>query len=145
MTCGELPDEDDVVHYVRPTTLRPDGSLTSGSFRRRPNRPDENELSVSWIQYWSSRGFADPLGQIRKHFGLTPARNGKFAQFNVDCVKRLIQREWQPVRVIHTPAGNPDPSHSQIEPFPDPDTNAADVVGNLIARSVTKIHNARAD
>ena len=145
MTCGELPDEDDVVHYVRPTTLRPDGSLTSGSFRRRTNRPDENELSVSWVQFWSNRGYENPLGQIRKHFGLTPARAGKFAEFNVGRVKHLIQQEWQPVRVIHTPDGNADPSHSQIEPFPHPDTVDADVVGSLIARNVKQLHDARAN
>ena len=98
---------------------------------------------MSWIQYWSNRGCEDPMYQIRQHFGLTPARNGKFAQFNVGRVKNLIEREWQPIRIVHTPDENPDPSHSQIEPFPHPDAAAADLVGALIARSVTKLHRSR--
>ena len=132
------------MHYVRPSNMRSDGTYTSGSFRRRKDRPDEKELSVNWIQYWSNCGFKDPMNQIRNHFGLTTARSGKFAEFNVGEVKNSIGQNWQPIWIVHSPRDY-DPSHSQIEPFPHPESSDAEVVANLIARKVTNLHPARDD
>ena len=99
---------------------------------------------MNWVQYWSNRGFQDSMVQNRNHFGLRTAQSGKFAEFNVGQVKNSIGRRWRPIQIIHSPLDD-DPSHSQIEPYPDPESSEADVVANLIARSVTKLHPARVD
>ncbi len=138
MTGGDLPDSDDVVHYVRPSDIRPDGSLKSGAFSLRKN---ETELSVNWIEYWHNAGYKNPMREIRAHFGLTTRPNGSFAQFNVGRSKESIVQEWQPVRFVHAQTAG-DPSHSEIKPYPVHRSPAESLVSSLIAGCVTELHSA---
>jgi hypothetical protein len=72
---------------------------------------------------------------------------GRLAELNIGTTKRHVRREYEEIRFIHKPlvAENDyeaDPSHSEIIGLPRGNSPEAELVGDMIARSVTDVHLA---
>ena len=61
MSGSRLPDEDNVVRYVKPNNIDVSGKASPAAFRLRRARPDDVGLSVNWMGY--HRDF-DKIGQL---------------------------------------------------------------------------------
>ena len=72
MTGQELPDDDHVVRYVKPTSIRTDGKVAGSAFCLRAQRPDDTGLSVNWLECFRGRTKDQQVAEVMKlrgHFG----------------------------------------------------------------------------
>ena len=49
MKRDDLPADDQIVRYVKPSMIQDDGTADGSDFRLRASRPDEAGLSVNWL------------------------------------------------------------------------------------------------
>ena len=49
MKEGDLPADDQIVRYVKPSMILEDGTADGSAFCLRTSRPDETGLSVNWL------------------------------------------------------------------------------------------------
>ena len=146
MTVNDLPAEDHVVRYIKPSMVREDGTADGSDFRLRPHRPDESGLSVNWLEVFGSDK-ASQLADVRRLCRLTLKPRGRFAEMNVGAVTSKVAEETSALRIIHAPleAGSgydADPSHTEIVDLPPGDSDLAMLVGDLIAECVIGMHEA---
>ena len=146
MKGDNLPADDHVVHYVKPSMILEDGAPDGSEFRLRHSRPDEEGLSVNWLE-----AFAPPkteqLSEVRRLFRLTVRRNGRFAELRIGTVLRLVSEEMDTLRILHDPLDaygrfDDDPSHALVVGLPPGDSDQAALVGDLIAECVVNMHPA---
>ena len=143
MTAQDLPNEDDVVRYARPTQVR-DGEVDGSAFVLRDM---EAGLSVNWLNHFSGLEKADQLEQVRRLIRMNVSPNGRFAELNVEATLRRLSGELTALRFVHSPldAEGPfeaDPSHSEILGLPRRDTPDAELVGDMLAECVQRYHPA---
>ncbi len=50
MKGDDLPADDQIVRYVKPSLIQDDGIADRSEFRLPTNRLDESGLSVNWLQ-----------------------------------------------------------------------------------------------
>lgn len=144
MTNTDLPDDDHVVRYAKPTTVREDGSVDGSAFRLRPS---DKGLSVNWLDYYQRLNKSQQLDKVRRSSRLEMRRNGRLAELNIGVTKRLVDARLKSLRFIHAPLAaegdyQPDPSHSEIRGLPPGDSPEAALIGDMIAESVQTIHPA---
>ncbi len=116
MTSSEIPDNNHVSRYCKPSSILESGRVSGQAFRLKE---DENSLSVNWLEYFDSPDKKYQIDKIReafinKDFGLR--KNGKFAVLNVGKSKdHVLQNSPDQNTLIfkHEPEPN-DPSHSGI-------------------------------
>ena len=142
----DLPAEDHIVRYVKPSMVREDGTADGSDFRLRPNRPDETGLSVNWLEAFGP-GKANQLAEVRRLCRLTLKPRGRFAEMNVGTVASRVAEEISTLRIIHAPleAGSgydADPSHAEVVGLPPSESDLAMLVGDLIADCVIEMHAA---
>ena len=140
----DLPADDHIVRYVKPSMIREDGTADGSDFRLRPHRPDESGLSVNWLEAFGSEK-AHQLAEVRRLSRLALKPRGRFAEMNVGTVTSRVGEEASALRTVHAPleAGNgyhADPSHAEIIGLPPSESDLSMLVGDLIAECVIEMH-----
>ena len=140
MSGNDLPENDHIVRYVRPSNLE-FGKVNIAEFKLREDRSNEKGVSVNWLEYYENLSKEEQLAEVRrvKASRLTLRKNGKFAELNVGKIKRLLSEELPDLRVIHTPRDTEktflaDPSHSEIIGLPSGDADQFHLVAQIIVR-----------
>ena len=147
MSGNDLPDDDHVVRYVKPTSVRTDGKVSGSAFCLRAHRPDDVRLSVHWLECFRYRTKNEQIAAVRRLSRLVMRKRGRLAELNIGKTKQYVLGELEGLRFIHMPllaAGNyePDPAHSEIDGLPPGDSPHAELIGDLIAQSVSAIYPA---
>ena len=85
MSGNDLPENDHIVRYVRPSNLE-FGKVNIAEFKLREDRPNEKGVSVNWLEYYENLSKEEQLAEVRrvKASRLTLRKNGKFAELNVE-------------------------------------------------------------
>lgn len=146
MKGDELPLGDQIVRYVKPSMIQEDGTADGSDFRLRPNRPDEEGLSVNWLEAFGADKVRQ-LSEVRRLCRLNLKPNGRFAEMNVGAVLGTVSQELDTLQILHDPLDakddhDTDPSHAEIRGLPPGDSDQAMLVGELIAECVTTMHRA---
>lgn len=146
MKGDDLPADDHVVRYVKPSMILEDGTPDGSDFRLRASRPDETGLSVNWLEAFELPK-THQLREVRRLFRLSVGHNGRFAELDVGKTLRTVSEELITVRMRHDPLKaadgfDADPSHAQIVGLPPGDSDEAALVGDLIAECVVDMHPA---
>ena len=145
MTCGDLPDDAHVVRYISPSRVDENGVVNGKAFRLRPN---ENGLSVNWIDFFADLGKSEQINEVRRLSRLELRSNGRFAELNVGAAKQAVRAELLDLRFVHDPLPavdeyEADPSHSQIADLPPvSDSQRSAMIGDMIARCVHNLYPA---
>lgn len=148
MKGDDLPENDNIARYVKPSMIQEDGTADGSDFRLRPDRPDEHGLSVNWLEILGSEK-SHQLKEVRRlcgqHLSLKTA--GKFAEMNVGTIIDKVSEVLETIRIIHDPLEvgqgfEADPSHSEISNLPPGESDDAMLVGELIAECVVDLHPA---
>lgn len=137
MATGDpLPDEDQVARYCAPRTVQ-NGVVLSPAFERRPQ---DEYLSVNWLEFFGATSTAEGVAQIRDAFekkGFGIKRNGRFAILGVEAVLQKVLEETDRVlRILHSPVEN-DPSHSGIFDMPADDLDIQRILASLVTAEQT--------
>jgi hypothetical protein len=137
MTGDHLPEQDHVSRYCKPKTLGEDDQPSRTSFMLRP---DDDYLSVNWLEYFGDIGRQEQLTEIRRHITLTLAATGKFAILNVGKALQHVRThsDKRNVAILHEPIPEDD-SHSGIHGYSHED----DLVADLIAEVIQETHPAK--
>lgn len=141
-----LPDEDNVVRYVRPG-LVDDGTVDGSAFVLRPG---EEALSVNWLECFEGT-VSEQVDQVRAHVHLNLRPNGVLARLNVGDGKTAASSgpegtgiefasDPQPANPPDYP--DPDPSHALVSGLPSGESSAAAAIGDRIRNALTDIHPA---
>lgn len=129
MRGDRLPNQDHISRYCRPKTLQEDGQPSRTSFMLRPN---EEFLSVNWLEYFDLRDRQAQITQVRQVIRLTLQATAKIAVLNIGGILDRVHRNSDRVlAVLHEPEQD-DPSHSGIHGYRHED----DLVADLIAEQV---------
>ncbi len=109
-----LREDDHLSRYCKPTAVGRDGLPTAAAFELRPN---EDHLSVNWLEYFGSRDLGTAVERVREAFrrkGYQLRRNGRFAVVGVGAAKTAVaEAVGRPGRVEHLPLSD-DESHAGI-------------------------------
>ena len=108
-----LPDDDEIARYCKPSEYDHNNhSPKVGAFVRRPN---EDDLSVNRLQFFSGRsreGAVDCVQrEVGSRFGLKPT--GRFVVLGVVAIKIAVLKRGCGVAIIYTPKPC-RPSHSSM-------------------------------
>lgn len=147
MKAGDdLPADDQIVRYVKPSLVEEDESVNGAGFCLRPDRPDDLGLSVNWLEAFGSNK-NQQLEEVRRHCRLDLKPNGSFAEMNVGMVRRKVSEELDTLRIVHDPLEamedyDADPSHAEIIGLPSGNSDEAMLIGDLIAECVVVMHLA---
>jgi len=126
MSGRPLPDQDHIARYCKPKTLNENGRPSRTAFMLKP---DEDYLSVNWLEYFGEIEREEQLNKIRRHIQLSLASTLKHVHINSGMID---------VSVLHEPTSE-DPSHSGIHGYGYED----DLIADLIAEVVLEIYPAR--
>ena len=143
MTGDEIPDQDHILRYVKPSLL--DGAYVDGG--AFVLREAETGLSVNWLEILESAGHIDPVNEVRRLSRISLASTGKFAKLNVSRIKQYVTSAANEAGISldlsvqedplpGTPDFDPDPSHAEIRGLPDCAEDAAMLVGDLLAECI---------
>lgn len=147
MHANDLPDEANVVRYIKPTLVFEDGSVDGSEFCLRAHRPDDTGVSVNWLECFGDLSKAEQLDEVRRLSRLDMRKNGRLAELNVGITKHYVRNELKSLRFIHTPLPaegdyEADPSHSEIVGLPPGNSPQAALIGDMIAECIEAIHPA---
>ncbi len=148
MKGDDLPENDNIVRYVKPSMIQEDGTADGSDFRLRPGRLDEHGLSVNWLEVFGSKKHYQ-LNEVRRLCSqrLSLKATGKFAEMNVGAIISKVSEELNTIRIVHDPLDakqdfEADSSHSQISNLPPGESEQAILVGDLIVECVVDLHPA---
>ncbi len=149
MKGDDLPADDHIVRYVKPSMIEEDGTANGADFRLRPDRPDETGVSVNWLEAFDPDK-AHQLAEVRRLYRLTVRKSGRFAEMNIGAVRAKVAQELATLRVVHDPLEaegdyEADSSHAEITGLPPGESPEADMIGDLIAECVIDMHPAIPD
>ena len=140
-----IPNDGNVVRYLRPTQIDQGVVDADGFFR-----PGENEPSINWLEAFPAP-LANQLDNVRRVARLTYAATGHSVQLPVgptryfvrldDPVSTDLQFDSDPLEANERYAA--DPSHALIRGMPSHQTPEAALVRELLARCVTMVHPAK--
>ncbi len=147
MNLGDLPDEDNVLRHVRYSQKQGEDGADGSAFRLAP---DEEGLSVNWIEFFPNTGKSQAIANIREQIQRRLGGQSIFAELNIDDVKQCLRQNGWQVSVVHSPQEargdfGPDPSHSEIRGLPPRETPDSKLVGDLIADCINNTYPARED
>jgi hypothetical protein len=142
MTGNELPDDDHVVRYVKPSGIRTDGKVNGTEFCLRPN---DKGLSVNWLEYFEVSTKDEQLAEVRRLLRLRVSKSGRLAELNIGETKRHIRSELEGLNFIHRPLVaeadyEADPSHSEITGLPPCNSPDAELIGDIIVECIKVTH-----
>jgi hypothetical protein len=141
-----LPDEDHVMRYVPWGKLRRDGDdnvlgFLGEAFKLRPN---ENSLSVNWLEKFDGDREERILASVRMfRRTITVGTKSAFGVGNVIKIKEVCRARGVTVRIVHEPKDD-NPSHSGIRRLPRDDAIlldalAADAFAELIHNTAVTV------
>jgi hypothetical protein len=139
-----LPDNDDIVRYVRPGLIE-DNEVAGGAFVLRGSEPG---LSINWLGYFQNQSKEKQLCKVRRLFRLQVRPNGRFAELNVGQTRKYLAEQIQDLRFVEDPLPadsingyDADPSHALIEGLPNPNDlpEFAELIGDMIAECVAEL------
>ena len=144
MKDDPIPDDDHVSRYVPFTKLTNSGRISGAAFQLRPN---EDALSVNWLEYFGLGDRDAEIKEVRKVFtdkGWILQAKAKFAILDVGATKEYVQQESDDNRVLsmlHDPSPPEDESHAGIYNVPRDDPSIGDMIAELIEEDA--IHPAK--
>lgn len=146
MTGDKLPNKDQIVRYVKPSSID-DEHVDGSEFRLRPDRPDDTSVSVNWLEYYDGLDKEAQLAEIRRVSRLSRRKNGRYAELNIGAVHKHLAIDLENLGIIHSPleAENgfeADNSHSEITGLPPGESDQAALIGDMIAECVCGLHLA---
>ena len=149
MNSKDLPGNDHIVHYVKPSNFE-FGRVSIAEFRLREDRPDEKGVSVSWLEYYKNLSKEQQLAEVRRVSRLQLRKNGRIAELNVGKIREFLFEEVPDLRIIHVPLDAEgeflaDPSHSEIIGLPSENPEQSDLVAQMIVKCVCGLHPAIAE
>lgn len=149
MRGNDLPIDDHIVRYVKPTMIHEDGTVDGSDFCLRPSLPDETGLSVNWLEAFGSEKCTQ-LAEVRRLCRLTQKPSGRFAEMNIGAVMCNVAEELDVLRIVSSPLAatecfDADPSHAEMVGLPAGDSDDALLIGDLIAQCVMETHPAVTD
>lgn len=144
MKGDDLPAGDHIVRYVKPSMIGEDGTANGAEFCLRLNHPDETGLSVNWLEAFHAHK-AHQIAEVRRLCRLTVSVRGRFAELNIGTVREKVAGELTTLRIVHDPLEAEgdfelDPSHAEIIGLPSGDSDAAILIGDMIAECVIDMH-----
>ena len=136
--CEELPEDSNIVRYIRPSSIREDGTVDGTAFRLRPNEP---RLSVNWMECFDEGSEAEQVSRIAQLIRMQIRPNGRFAKLGVNDTKNRVPDD---IRFLLCPLAaedghEADPSHSEIDGLPPDDSETSEWVGDLIAEGIESL------
>ena len=109
-----LPDDHHFSRYCKPTAVGRDGLPTTAAFELRP---DEEHLSVNWLEYFGTPDIDAAVELVReafRHKHYQVRRNGKFAVVTVGAARTAVEKVvGGSGRVEHLPLED-DKSHAGL-------------------------------
>ena len=137
--CEELPEDSNVVRYVRPSLVREDGTVDGAAFRLRLG---EQRLSVNWMECFDGRSEAEQVREIARLIRVQTRPRGCFARLSVGGTKEQMPG----IRFLHCPleaegAYEADPSHSEIDGIPPENSPESEWIGDLIAECIENTYS----
>jgi len=132
MTGNEIPDDDYVVRYAKPSLINED-RITGSVFVLRPREPG---LSVNWLDFFEDCSKEQQLYRVRETSQMELSRNGRLAELNVGETKKHLISELKSISFKHIRLHD-DPSHSELLGLPSSETAEAELIGDMIAQTVT--------
>ena len=147
MTGDNLPGDNHVVRYAKPTSVRTDGKVDGSAFCLRANRPDDTGLSVNWLECFRNRKKEEQLAEVRRLARLKMREGGSLAELNIGATKQYVRTVFEGLRFIHNPLaaeGNYEagPSHSEITGLPQGNSPESELIGDMIAQSINAVYPA---
>ena len=135
MTCGELPDGDNILRFVRRGLQRDDGWPDGSAFWLVK---DEGGLSVNWVEYFGREDKRRSINEVREHIQRDRGPTSIFAELNIKATKNRLDNQGYSIKLMHTPQlanerHGPDPSHSEILELPPFGSPHSEMIGDLIA------------
>ena len=137
MKGDQLPDDDHIVRYVKPSFLLNE-KVTGAVFELRNN---ETGLSVNWLEIIEAVDNHSRLNEIRRISRLTLRRNGRFARLNVgNTIRRVLEHALE-IGIVETPLDatedlEADYSHAEILGLPITGGHESELIGDMIAKGV---------
>ena len=109
-----IPDSDHIARYCKPTAIEDDEILATAFFLR----PDEESLSVNWLEYLKLPSREKEISEIQKLYGRKFNRvspTARIAVLNVGKAKNIVleSEDRRNLKFKHEPLKE-DPSHSSI-------------------------------
>ena len=140
-----IPDDDNVVRYLRPSQVD-QGIVDAGGFLRA----GEDEPSVNWLEAFSGP-IATQLDNVRRVARIKYAANGHLVQLPVGKTRDFVRRNDPEGKEISfrsdplpaTELHPEDPSHALIVGIPDHRSAEAALVRDLLAKCVVQVHPAK--
>lgn len=147
MTGKDLPDDDHVVRYVKPTSVRSDGKIAGSAFCLRAQRPDDTGLSVNWLECFRGRTKDQQVAEVRRLSRLKMRERGRLAELNIESTLQYLRDELDSLRFVHEPLVaeddyDADPSHAELVGLPPADSPQAELIGDMIAQTISAIFPA---
>ena len=148
MTGDGLPDDADVLRYVKPSHKSDDGSVDGEHFKRDKRNLD---LSVHWLEYFGDLAKLDQVNEARRLNRLERKPNGVMAELHVGSTRKHLEDELPSLDFIHRPLDSTDdfeadPSHSDMVGLPlYQDKLRATLIGEMIAECVHQTYPAVVD
>ncbi len=137
MKGDQLPDDDHIVRYVKPSFLLNE-KVTGAVFELRNN---ETGLSVNWLEIIEAVDNHSRLNEIRRISRLTLRRNGRFARLNVgNTIRRVLEHALE-IGIVEAPLDatedlEADYSHAEILGLPITGSHESELIGDMIAKGV---------
>ena len=129
-----LPDDHHLSRYCKPTAVGHDGLPTAAAFELRP---DEDHLSVNWLECLDAPDLGAAVERVRQTFcrkGYQLRRNGKFAVVSVGAALAAVaETVGRRGRVEHLPLED-DESHAGLFGYSADDLAVAVELRALIQR-----------
>ncbi len=135
MTDFEIPDDHYVVRYAKPSLINED-RITGAVFELKPGEPG---LSVNWLDFFENCIKDQQLDKVRESTQMDMNKNGRLAELNVGRTKLHLISEMKSISFKHKPCDD-DPSHSEVFGLPSGDTPEAELIGDMIAQTVTAVY-----
>ena len=135
MTGIELPDDTFVVRYAKPSLIN-DDRISGAVFVLRS---EDEGLSVNWLDFFEKCNKEQQLDKVRESSQMSMNKNGRLAELNVGITKKHLAGELESIYFKHKPCDD-DPSHSEVFGLPSGDTPEAELIGDMIAQTVTAVY-----
>jgi hypothetical protein len=137
----KIPSPDHVSRYCKPTSCE-DGLPKGAAFFLRP---DEDYLSVNWLERTGAVGVDDQISAVRNHFqskGYKLAATAVFAILNVGKTTNHVfsnSPDKRQLSFVHVSLPD-DPTHSGIYGYA---AEVDELIADLIAQTIVETKHAR--
>ena len=125
MRGEKIPDAHHVLRYVgwKQLIVAEDGETVTGVFHQAFQlRPDEEYLSVTWVEFFSGEicdRVCDAVRSFRAEFP-NAGKKSRYLMANVGVFHNICQRRDRKVRILHEPDGQ-NHAHVAVRRFPNDD------------------------